>query len=75
MLSLALNALEPIAPLGAQVLWVLQPTAGLLGGQGMRTAFADFASALETPDGVASLRAELARDEQDETYHQHETEV
>lgn len=78
MLTLALNALEPIAPLGAQVLWILQPTAGLIGGKGVRSAVADFAQALETPDGIASLRAELAQgehDEQNETPHQHETEV
>jgi hypothetical protein len=31
-LSLLLDALEPLGPLGAQVLWVFQPVGGLLAG-------------------------------------------
>ncbi len=63
MLSLALDALEPLGPLGAQVLWILQPTAGLFGGSGVRTAMAELAHALEERGGLEGLRAELARDE------------
>ncbi|MCC6803802.1 MAG: hypothetical protein IT319_13035, partial [Anaerolineae bacterium] len=33
-LSTALDVLEPLGPLGAQVLWVAQPAARLVGGWG-----------------------------------------
>jgi len=55
-LGLALDALEPLGPLGAQVLWVLQPALGLFGA---REAVKDIAQALEDPDGIARIREAL----------------
>jgi hypothetical protein len=55
-LALALDALEPLGPLGAQVLWVLQPALGLFGA---REAVQDIAQALEDPEGIARIRAAL----------------
>lgn len=55
MLS-ALDVMEPIAPLLAQMLWVAQPTAGLFGST---SSLAQLAETLETPEGVAQLRQQL----------------
>lgn len=55
-LSLALDALEPLGPLGAQILWVLQPALGIFG---FSEAVRDLAQALEEPQGIAALRAQL----------------
>ena len=66
-LRVAFDALEPLGPLGAQVLWILQPTAGIFGGKSARHAVADVARALETPDGLESLREQLARDDDEES--------
>ncbi len=52
-LGVALDVLEPLGPLGAQVLWVLQPALGLLGA---RKAVGDIADALEEPGGIDRLR-------------------
>ncbi len=52
-LGVALDVLEPLGPLGAQVLWVLQPAFGLFGA---RKAVGDIAAALEEPGGVDKLR-------------------
>ncbi len=52
----ALDVAEPIAPILAQVLWVMQPTVGLFGGA---SALAQLAETLEMPDGVAELRQQL----------------
>lgn len=60
-LGLALDALEPLGPLGAQMLWVLQPALGVLGGPQARAAVDDLAQALEAPGGVDRLRARLER--------------
>ena len=54
--GVALDTLEPLGPLGAQVLWVLQPVLGLLG---WRHAVREIAEALEKPGGVARIRAQL----------------
>jgi hypothetical protein len=54
-----LDVLEPVAPLAAQFLWVLQPFAGLFGA---RNAVHDLAHLLDTPDGVATLRQQLHDD-------------
>ena len=51
-----LDVLEPIAPLAAQLLWVIQPVAGLFGA---RNAIRDLAATLDMPDGVESLRQQL----------------
>lgn len=64
LLALVLDAAEPLGPLGAQALWVAQPALGLLMS---REAVADLAQVLETPDGVAWLRAQLiAAESEDE---------
>jgi len=55
-----LEITEPAAPIAANILWVLQPTARLLGGG---TAIGQLAQALETPEGIAALR-EYLRDEE-----------
>lgn len=55
-LRTALDALEPLGVLGAQMLWIAQPAAGLIGG---RQIVAGLAQALEDPDGINELRALL----------------
>ena len=55
-LTLALDALEPLGPLGAQLLWVTQPVLGLIVN---RAALGDLAQRLETPGGIALLRQML----------------
>lgn len=55
-LRTALDALEPLGVLGAQMLWIAQPAAGLIGG---RQIVAGLAAALEDPDGITELRALL----------------
>ena len=52
-----LDAAEPLAPLGAQALWVAQPALGLVLP---RDAVADLARVLDAPGGVAWLRERLA---------------
>jgi len=52
-LCIALDALEPLGPVGAQLLWVVQPVAGLIGGREM---IGGLAEALEAPGGVEQLR-------------------
>jgi hypothetical protein len=51
-----LEAVEPLGPLGAQVLWVAQPTLGLWVP---RDEIATLAQRLEAPGGVAWLREQL----------------
>jgi hypothetical protein len=58
-LALALEVIEPLGALGAQMLWVAQPTAGLFGG---REIAAELARVLEQPEGIARLRALLEED-------------
>jgi hypothetical protein len=51
-----LDAVEPLGPLGAQILWVAQPTLGLV----MPSDEIDgLALLLDEPDGFAWLRAEF----------------
>jgi hypothetical protein len=57
--GLLLDALAPLGPLGAQVLYVAQPIAGVLGGSVWREAAAGLAEALEAPGGVETLREKL----------------
>jgi hypothetical protein len=59
-LSTALDLLEPLGPLGAQVLWVAQPAARLVGGGG--EMLGALAQALEQPGGVERLRRALDDD-------------
>lgn len=58
-LDLALNALAPLGPLGAQLLYVAQPLLGMIGGSMWRDAAAGIAEALEAPGGVEALKAQL----------------
>ncbi len=55
-LTFALNALEPLGPFGAQLLYVAQP---LLNVFGWRAAVAEVAQALDEPGGIDRLRARL----------------
>lgn len=55
--TLALDVLEPFGAIGAQVLWVAQPAARLIGGWG--DALGTLAAALEDPDGIERLRHAL----------------
>ncbi len=61
VLSAALDILEPLGPLGAQMLWIAQPAAHLIGGWG--DGVASLAQALEEPGGVERLRRMLDQDE------------
>ncbi|MBZ0278527.1 MAG: hypothetical protein K8I60_20435 [Anaerolineae bacterium] len=54
--TLALDALEPLGPLGAQLLWITQPVLGLAIN---RDVVADLAQMLETPGGIEALRRQL----------------
>ncbi|MDZ4766511.1 MAG: hypothetical protein SGI73_18395 [Chloroflexota bacterium] len=53
----ALDAFEPLLPLGAQLLWVAQPALGMVGGGAQIGAWARL---LESQAGVATLRARLS---------------
>ena len=57
--SVLLDVIGPLGVLGAQLLWIAQPTAGLFGG---REIVAGLARTLEQPDGVERLRALLDED-------------
>jgi hypothetical protein len=52
LLRLLLPMLEPVAPLGAQVLYVGEPALNVLGARGW---LRDLAQVLETPGGLAEL--------------------
>ncbi len=55
-LTTVLDVLEPLGPLGAQLLWIAQPVSGLWGGRAM---LAGLAEVLEQPGGVERLRQRL----------------
>jgi hypothetical protein len=55
-LSLALDLLEPLGLVGAQVLWVVQPVSSLLGASALVGGLADV---LEQPEGIENLRRRL----------------
>ena len=55
----ALDVLEPFGPLGAQLIWIAQPAAHLLGRELWSDALAALAEALEEPGGAARLRSRL----------------
>lgn len=62
---LGVDALAPLGPLGAQLVWVSQPFLSLFVG---KDGLATLAEALETPEGLNALRGQLeARDPQDFT--------
>lgn len=50
---MALDVLEPLGPVGAQLLWVAQPVSGLVGA---RELIGGLAEALDEPGGVERLR-------------------
>jgi hypothetical protein len=51
-----LDVAEPLSPLGAQLLWIAQPTLGLMVP---RQEIAALARLLEQPDGMAWVREQL----------------
>jgi hypothetical protein len=55
-LGVALDMLEPLGPLGAQLIWVAQP---VLGVWMPRDILGHLAEALETPGGIEQLRQQL----------------
>jgi hypothetical protein len=55
-LLLMMDVIEPISPLASQMLWVLQPMAGIFGAH---EAIREIAEALETPEGLKILRSKL----------------
>lgn len=59
LLSAVLDAFEPLGPLGAQLLWTAQPALRLFGADASVTALAQ---ALEAPEGIDALRAQLEQD-------------
>ena len=61
-IRILLDAIEPLAPLLAQGLWVAQPLAGLWGQSG---ALQQLAETLENPEGVSQLRQRLTDDTQE----------
>lgn len=58
--TFALDALEPLGPLGAQMIWITQPLFGVFGGERTRHAVGDIAEALESADGIAHIRQRLS---------------
>jgi hypothetical protein len=55
-LLLMMDVIEPISPLASQMLWVVQPMAGVFGAH---EAVRQIAEALETPEGLKALREKL----------------
>ncbi|HLU09878.1 MAG TPA: hypothetical protein VK003_09450 [Oceanobacillus sp.] len=55
----ALDVLEPFGPLGAQLIWVAQPAARVIGQEFWGNALTGLAEALEEPGGVMRLRERL----------------
>lgn len=51
-----LDVVEPLGPLGAQVLYIMQPLSGVFG---WRDAVGDIAQALEQPGGIEQIRRDL----------------
>jgi hypothetical protein len=60
VVSVALDALAPLGPLGAQLVYVAQPALGLFIAH---DALTELAQSLEEPDGIARLRALLDEDD------------
>jgi hypothetical protein len=62
-LETALDIFAPLGPLGAQLLWMTQPAFRLMGGINAAQTLHALAESLETPEGIAALRAQLRDDE------------
>jgi hypothetical protein len=60
LIGALLDAAEPLGPLGAQLLWIAQPTLGLLVP---RDEIASLARLIEAPGGVAWVREQLIETE------------
>lgn len=56
LLHVALDVLEPLGPLGAQLVWIVQP---MLGMWISREVLQQLAETLETPGGFEQLRQQL----------------
>jgi len=61
------DAFEPLSPLGAQLLWIAQPTLSLWMP---REDIASLARLLEQPEGVSWLREQLAGPEDETREHE-----
>ncbi len=57
LFSVLLTIIEPVGPLGAQLLWVAQPATRFIGGKVWGNALHELAQALETPAGIETLRS------------------
>jgi hypothetical protein len=57
-----LEIIEPLAPLGAGALWIVQPVLGVFIA---RDTIADMAQLLDSPTELAGLRESLLRGEND----------
>lgn len=55
-LLLMMDVIEPISPLASQMLWVVQPMAGVFGAH---EAIREIADVLESPEGLRMLREKL----------------
>lgn len=58
-LRVALDVLEPLGPLGAQLIWFAQPAFALFGQRTWQAAAAELAQVLEEPGGIERLRERL----------------
>ncbi|MBK8024558.1 MAG: hypothetical protein IPK19_24800 [Chloroflexi bacterium] len=63
-----LDVIEPVGIVGAQMLYVIQPVARLIGDR--HGDVSALARLLETPEGVATLRQMLASDRSEVDGHQ-----
>lgn len=61
-----LDAVEPLGPFGAQMLWIAQPVLAVIAP---RDEIAALARVLEAPGGVAWLRDRLAGADDKESHH------
>jgi hypothetical protein len=59
LLGVALDALAPLGPLGAQLVWTAQPALGLFV---RRDTLVSLARSLEAPGGIEALRRVLEDD-------------
>lgn len=57
-----LEVLDPISPIAAQMMWVLQPMGRVVG---VHNVLGSLAQALESPDELAALRRQLRKHEPD----------
>lgn len=55
-----LDVLEPIGPLGAQLLWLVQPVTGIFG---WHHAVGQLAESLEEPGGIEPIRRALTEED------------